>query len=47
MSESKYVTLGRVIRKVICKEVTFKQKCGSECREMETAKGTACTKAVG
>lgn len=47
MSESKDVTSGRVIRKIIWKEVTFKQKCGGECREMETAKGTACTKAVG
>lgn len=43
MSESKDVTLGRVIRKILLKEVTFIQKCGVKGRKMEPTKGTEVT----
>ena len=33
--------MGRVVRKILFKEVTFKQKYGGEGRKMEMAKGIA------
>ena len=33
--------MGRVVRKILFKEVTFKQKYGGEGRNMEMAKGIA------
>ena len=35
------VILGSVVRKILFKEVTFKQKYGGEGRKMEMAKGIA------
>lgn len=48
MSESKDVILGRVVRKILFNEATFKQKHGGEGGKMETSgqRGTASTTVV-